>query len=313
MHTKQVQHRRHFLSTVIQGCVAGSLLPSYSSLIAGEKKETSRKIPAVPGKFSVNLRNRTTKAPTKAIQKSAEWNASETAIIICDMWADHPCKLAAQRVDRMAPRMNRVISQARDHGVAIIHAPSGGIELYEDTPFRARIKQAALLKPPVPIQNWCYLNPEKEPPLPVDDSIKRSTESSLRGCDDPEANYKKKTDRHQHAAIKMIGYDVISANGQEIYNFLEQEQRKNIVIMGVHTNMCVLGRPFGIRQMNYLGKNVVLCRDLTDALYDPRDRPYVSHTRGTEMIIEHIETHWCPSIIGRDLTKVISGSNNPNS
>jgi len=77
------------------------------------------------------------------------------------MWADHPCKLAAQRVDRMAPKMNQVVSQARDQGVAIIHAPSGGIQLYEDTPFRKRIKEAKPSKPPAPIQGWCYLNPEK--------------------------------------------------------------------------------------------------------------------------------------------------------
>ena len=87
-------------------------------------------------------------------------------------------------------------------------------------------------------------------------------------------------DRHQHAAIKINGFDGVSDNGQEIYNFLEQEGRKNVVLMGVHTNMCVLGRPFGIRQQKYLGKNAVLCRDLTDALYDPRDAPYVSHARG---------------------------------
>ncbi|QDT95421.1 isochorismatase family protein [Gimesia aquarii] len=313
MKTVSDQQRRHFLSTVFQGSVAGFLFPSLSTFANEPKKESSRSIPPVPGKFRINLRKRTAKKPATASVEQAEWNASETAIIICDMWADHPCKMAAQRVDRMAPKMNQVISQARDHGVAIIHAPSGGIQLYEETPFRDRIKKAKPAKPPVPIQGWCYLNPEKEPPLPVDDTIKRSTESSIRGCDDPIADYKKNTDRHQHPAIKIIGYDVISANGQEIFNFIEQEQRKNIVIMGVHTNMCVLGRPFGIRQMKYLGKNVVLCRDLTDALYDPRDRPYVSHTRGTEMIIEHIESHWCPSILGRDLTKVIPGSNNPDS
>lgn len=313
MKNLNVQRRRHFLSTVLQGGLAASLFPTYASLASETKKDSSRGIPAVPGKFKINLRKRKTDKPNLPIAETAEWNASETAIIICDMWADHPCKMAAQRVDRMAPKMNDVISQARDHGVAIIHAPSGGIKLYEETPFRARIKKAKFSKPPVPIQSWCYLNPEKESPLPVDDTIKRSKESSIRGCDDPEANYKKNTDRHEHPAIKIVGYDVISDNGQEIYNFLQQEQRKNIVLMGVHTNMCVLGRPFGIRQLNYLGMNVVLCRDLTDALYDPRDRPYVSHTRGTEMIIEHIERHWCPSILGRDLTKVIPESNNPDS
>ena len=57
-----------------------------------------------------------------------------------------------------------------------------------------------------------------------------------------------------------------------------------------------------------LGFNVVLARDLTDAMYDPRDRPYVSHTRGTELVVEHIERYWCPSIVGSDLTRVVTGS-----
>jgi hypothetical protein len=81
--------------------------------------------------------------------------------------------------------------------------------------------------------------------------------------------------------------------------------------MGVHTNMCVVGRPFGLRQMARNGKNVVLARDLTDSMYDPRTRPFVSHARGTELVIEHIETMWCPSILGEDLTRVIPGSADP--
>ena len=79
-------------------------------------------------------------------------------------------------------------------------------------------------------------------------------------------------------------------------------------MMGVHTNMCVLGRPFGIRQLTKLGKNVVLARDLTDAMYDPRDFPYVSHARGTEMVVEHVERYWCPTIDSGDLVKLIPGS-----
>ena len=61
-----------------------------------------------------------------------------------------------------------------------------------------------------------------------------------------------------------------------------------------------------------LGLNVALCRDLTDALYDPRDPPYVSHTRGVELIVEHIEKYWCPSFLGTDFATVIPGSDNPS-
>jgi hypothetical protein len=60
-----------------------------------------------------------------------------------------------------------------------------------------------------------------------------------------------------------------------------------------------------------LGKNVVLCRDLTDAMYDPRKPPYVSHARGTELAIEHIEKYWCPSIDSADLMKIVPGSGDP--
>jgi nicotinamidase-related amidase len=37
----------------------------------------------------------------------------------------------------------------------------------------------------------------------------------------------------------------------------------NVPLCGVHTNMCVLGRPFGLRQLSDLGKNVALLRDMT--------------------------------------------------
>jgi hypothetical protein len=66
--------------------------------------------------------------------------------------------------------------------------------------------------------------------------------------------------------------------------------------------MCVLGRPFGIRQLVYQKMNIVLMRDLTDAMYNPKMKPHVSHFKGTELVVEHIEKHWCPTVISADLT-----------
>jgi hypothetical protein len=48
--------------------------------------------------------------------------------------------------------------------------------------------------------------------------------------------------------------------------------------------------------------NVVLVRDLTDSLYNPRMPPVVSHDRGTALIVEHIEKYWCPSVASGDVT-----------
>ena len=228
---------------------------------------------------------------------------AETAIIVCDMWDDHHCKIAAQRVGVMAPRMNQVLTAARDRGVMIIFAPSETMNIYAGTPYRKRMEQAKPAKPPVPIGKRCDRDPAGEPPtLPVDTKL---------DCDDCELGPVVRRHTRQHAGLDIIGFDGISDNGQEIYNFCEQEGIKNIVLMGVHTNYCILARPFGIRQMVKLGKNVVLARDLTDALYDPRQPPYVSHARGTEIVVEHIETYLCPSILSEDLTRVVPGSDGP--
>lgn len=260
--------------------------------------------PKVDGKLHLLLRERSGgSGKWKARDGEMEWNVAETAIIVCDMWDDHYCKSAAQRVGVLAPKMNAVLTAARNHGVMIIHAPSGTLDLYEGSPYRERLKRAKPAKPPVPIERWCNLDKSREPELPVD--------VSKCSCDDPVVGPAVRRFTRQHSGLDIIGYDGISDSGVEIFNVCEQLGIKNIVLMGVHTNMCVLGRPFGIRQMVKLGKNVVLVRDLTDAMYDPRQPPYVSHARGTELVVEHIEKYWCPSIHSDDLTRVVEGSAGP--
>jgi nicotinamidase-related amidase len=284
------------------------LLSLIAPLATGQKDEDRvPNRPKVAGKLKLQLRERKESKPgagdVKVIDRTVEWDVMQTAIIVCDMWDDHHCKSAAQRVGVLAPKMNAVLTAARNHGVQIIHAPSETMYIYADYPERKRMLQAKPAKPPVKIDRWCNLDPAKEPPMPVD--------VSKCSCDDPVEISRGRKWSKQHAGIDIIGYDGISDNGEEVYNFCEQEGITNIVIMGVHTNMCVLGRSFGIRQMVRLGKNVVLARDLTDAMYDPRQPPYVSHTRGTELVVEHIEKYWCPSILSKDLTEVIPGSNGP--
>lgn len=264
--------------------------------------------PKVPGKLRLKLQERRpdpeSKDQFKVVQRNVDWNVAETAVIICDMWNDIYCLSAKQRINVMVPTMNRVVSAARGHGVMIIHAPSNTMDLYADMPQRQRLQQAKAATPTTPIGKWCYLDPTKEPPMPIE-------MSDHCCCDDPVVGKRVRKYTRQHPGLDIAGFDGISDSGPEIYNFFEQEGIKNIAIMGVHTNMCVLGRPFGIRQQIKLGKNIVLVRDLTDAMYDPRQPPFVSHTRGTELVVEHIEKYWCPSILSDDLTKVVAGSAGP--
>ncbi|GAG50812.1 unnamed protein product, partial [marine sediment metagenome] len=102
--------------------------------------------------------------------------------------------------------------------------------------------------------------------------------------------------RSQVDIIEIRNKDAISDSGVEAWNLLEQHGIDNVIIMGVHTNMCVLGRPFGLRNMARYGKNVVLMRDMTDTMYNSQMRPFVSHFTGTDLVVEHIEKYVCPTI-----------------
>jgi hypothetical protein len=70
--------------------------------------------------------------------------------------------------------------------------------------------------------------------------------------------------------------------------------------------MCILNRGFAIKQMTRWGLRCILVRDLTDAMYNPQKPPYVSHAAGTELVIQHIEKYWCPTVLSADLMRALS-------
>ena len=99
--------------------------------------------------------------------------------------------------------------------------------------------------------------------------------------------------------LKIESGDVIT-DSAEAYYVMREREIKNVIVMGVHTNMCVLGRLFSIRQMVYQGQSVVLMRDLTDSMYSPKMHPFVNHFQGTDLAIQYIEKYWCPTITSSD-------------
>jgi len=237
------------------------------------------------------------KATFQVVSSKQEWKASETAIIICDMWDQHWCKGATRRVAELAPYMNKVVCKARDKGVLIIHAPSGTIGHYKDHPARKRAQKALkVANLPKDIGKWCTLKSELEK------RFKYPIDQSDGGCDCEPKCKQGSPWRKQIDTIEIRNEDAISDSGAEIWNLLEQHGIKNVILMGVHTNMCVLGRPFGLRNMARFGKNVVLMRDLTDTMYNSRAKPYVSHFTGTDLVIEHIEKYVCPTITSTGFT-----------
>ena len=213
---------------------------------------------------------------------------SETAILICDMWDNHWCTGAAQRVNDLARRMNPVLEKARAGGIQIVHSPSEVTDFYKDAPQRLLMLSVPRVDPPQPLSI-------ADPPLPIDDSN--------GGCDTGDKVYKAWT--RENALLSIGPNDRISDRGLEVYSFLRQRGIRNLLVMGVHTNMCVLNRSFAIKQMTKWGIHCALVRDLTDAMYNPKDRPFVSHERGTALVIEHIEKYWAPSVTSAELVRAL--------
>ncbi len=253
-------------------------------------------VQAEAGVLNLNLRTRSEvgdeSGRLREVTTPSRWEAKETAILICDMWNDHYCRNAARRVAEMAPRMNEVLNKARQQGVLIIHSPSGCMNKYEGMAQRKLAQQAPKFETKIPLQGWCYLNDKHEAAMPVNVEQPSDDDGTIRKA-------VRFFDR-QIETLKIKEGDAITDSAEAFY-LIKQRGIKNIIIMGVHTNMCVLGRPFGIRQMVYQGQNVVLMRDMTDTMYNPRNAPYVNHYTGNDLVFEHIERYWCPTVTSADI------------
>ena len=236
-----------------------------------------------PGRGAVKK----TKVVTVAVEKAVTVSPAKSALILCDVWDNHWCKSAAERCDGLAKRIAEVVADARKQGMTIIHCPSDTMDFYKDSPARKRAQAAPKVDPP---KNKDL----PDPPLPIDDSD--------GGCDDatPVKSFKAWT--RQHAAIKIDeDKDYVTDSGKEVYNVLKDRGIDAVFVMGVHTNMCVLNRSFAIKQLRRWDVPCYLVRDLTDAMYNPKMKPLVTHAEGTNLVIAHIETHWCPSVTSDQL------------
>ncbi|OJW20663.1 MAG: protein-signal peptide and transmembrane prediction [Planctomycetales bacterium 71-10] len=249
--------------------------------------------------FALQLRARNQAGERVAV---VEWEPSKTAVVVCDMWDRHWCKSAERRVGEMAGPMDEMLKTARARGAFIIHAPSTTTAFYDGTPQRERAKRAPFAPTPIPLVTtprwgtaWYWIDAKREGVLPIDDSD--------GGCDCPGVKCEIGSPwTRQTAAIEIAEGDAITDDGQEAWNLLAERGIDRVILCGVHLNMCVLGRPFAIRQMTALGKEVLLMRDMTDTMYNPERPPGGTHFDGTQLMIGHVERYWCPSFASSDIT-----------
>jgi nicotinamidase-related amidase len=211
--------------------------------------------------------------------------ASETAFIIVDMWDRHWSDGASRRCALLAEKINETALRLREKGSLIVHAPSATMDFYQGTEGRIRFLEAKSAGPfsePVPVKDY---------PLPIDDSDGGS--DSVDQYPPNTRVWKRQTEK---ITIDHSRDAVCGDEGEQLHFLLASRGIKFLIYAGVHTNMCVLNRSFGIKNMLRRGYKTLLVRDLTDGMYNPERPPYVSHGEGVALVVGYIEKFYCPTI-----------------
>jgi nicotinamidase-related amidase len=239
---------------------------------------------------SITLNAQTRDAVTgEAILTPTAIDPSKTAIIIIDMWNFHWCMTAAERVSAMAPRMNRVLTVARELGMQVVWNPSDVVTAYSGYPQYE--KAVAVQRRPAP---------------QIREALSANFTAPYGQCMcgpgiHCRGNYGWDA---MHPGLAVEDSDLISSSTDEIYTLLADRGITTVIYMGVHTNMCVFGKPGAMSSMWSAGFDCMLARDLNDAYtaYEP-ERGYTPDT-GTAEIDGNLQQAGIPNVnMGDDFRK----------
>ena len=266
-HHRRVQCLSAQLGVAVGGCSSTRISSACVNTTTGTCATNS-----TASAFEIVLRDRADQSAPANVHHE-KWDPAETALIVCDMWNLHHCLNATRRGAELCPTMQNLLTTARNHGSLIIHAPSGTMSTYEGTAARLRAQhapQSAYV--PDGIDEWQY-NSTREP---------RGKGSGPRDAQGPNAEGEgvqdggypidqrdggEDDDPTEHAAwaraLAAAGLspgspwtgqtssltivqevDFVSDSGSEVWNILESNNIKNVLLMGVR-KPTVLPRPSG--------------------------------------------------------------------
>src|ERR1043166_1795412 len=215
----------------------------------------------------------------KIVLTSERVDPKRVGVIAVDVWNFHWCKTATMRVDAIVPRMNRALDAARALGMTVMLCPSDVVDNYVGYPQREAV--FALPKVPVPsvVNVTC-------PPVPDAGGCACGRE----GC---AVNYGWDG---MPPALRIGQADLMPDTQAEVYAICAQHGLTHLIYVGFHTQVCLLGKPMGLKAMKSAGLRCVLARDMTDAHpgYDP-SRNFTPDLN-TEQVVEHFEKHLSPTI-----------------
>lgn len=206
-------------------------------------------------------------------------DADKIGVIAVDVWNYHWCKTATMRVDAFVPRINKALAAARSLGMTVMLCPSDVVDNYVGFPQRERVLALSTMAVPNIMDVTC-------PPVP-------DAGGCACGRERCGGNYGWDG---MHPDLEIGEDDWMPDTQAEVFTICKQREISHLIYVGFHTQVCLLGKPMGLRAMKSAGLECVLARDMTDAHpgYDPaRD---FTPDLNTEQVVEHFEKHLAPTI-----------------
>ena len=228
----------------------------------------------------MELTLQTRDSETGEIQQALEKiDPRKVGVVAVNVWNFHWCKTATMRVDAIVPRLNKALEAAREMGMTVMLCPSDVVDNYAGFPQREAI--FALPKVDVPV-----VEDVRCPPVP-------DAGGGACGKERCAVNYGWNA---MHPAFKIGAHDLMPDTQAEVYAICQERGLSHLLYVGFHTQVCLLGKPMGLKNMKAAGLRCLLARGMTDA------HPGYAPERGftpdlnTRQVVAHFENHLAPTI-----------------
>ncbi len=168
-------------------------------------------------------------------------DAARIGVIAVDVWNYHWCKTATMRVDAFVPRINQALEAARSLGMTVMLCPSDVVDNYVGLPQREAVLALSTMPVPNVLEVTC-------PPVPDAGGCACGRERCAGnfGWDG------------MHPALQIGKHDWMPDTQAEVYTICQQSQLTHLIYVGFHTQVCLLGKPMGLRAMKSAGLQCVL-------------------------------------------------------
>jgi hypothetical protein len=103
-----------------------------------------------------------------------------------------------------------------------------------------------------------------------------------------------------HPGLVIRADDLIPDTLEDVWTICQDRQLTHLIYAGVHTEVCLLGKPMGLRNLKAAGIQCILARDLTDAHPDYDPKRGLTPDGHTAEVIAHFERYLAPTIMMSD-------------